>query len=71
MLIGTAAAGGIALINVVGNAGGYVGPALAGYIRNATQSYAYGLLALGGFAVMAAVLLVALGRKPATELAQA
>jgi ACS family tartrate transporter-like MFS transporter len=47
-LSGTAAAGGIAWINSVGNLGGFFGPTLVGYIRKATGSYA---AALGTLAV--------------------
>ena len=45
-LTGTAAAGGIALINSMGNAGGFVGPVLVGKICDATGSYQAGLMAL-------------------------
>ncbi len=45
-LSGTAAAGGIAWINSVGNLGGFVGPTVVGYIRKATGSYAGALAAL-------------------------
>jgi len=43
---GTAAAGGIALINSIGNLGGFVGSSLIGLVRDTTQSFAGGLLAL-------------------------
>ena len=51
VLEGTAAAGGIALINAVGNLGGFAGPNVLGFVKNATGSYspALGMLALGGF----------------------
>ncbi len=45
-LSGTAAAGGIALINSVGNLGGFVGPFVIGRIKTGTNSYAGGLLFL-------------------------
>ncbi len=54
LLTGTAAAGGIAWINSVGNLGGFVGPTLVGYIRRVTGSYTSALAAL-------AVVLVILG----------
>ena len=38
-LTGTAAAAGIALINSLGNLGGYVGPMIVGWIRDSTQSF--------------------------------
>ena len=52
VLQGTAAAGGIALINAVGNLGGFAGPNVLGYIKTSTGSYSVALwvLALGGFA---------------------
>ena len=48
-LSGAAAAGGIALINSVGNLGGYFGPHLVGIIKDNTGgSNVYTLLFLGG-----------------------
>ena len=44
MLSGTAAAGGIALINAVGNLGGFLGPYMMGSIKDATGSFSIGLL---------------------------
>jgi sugar phosphate permease len=46
-LSGTAAAGGIALINSVGNLGGFVGPYLVGIIKDETGSNMAALLLLG------------------------
>ncbi len=66
-LRGTAAAGGIALINAVGNIGGYAGPALIGYVRETTQSYAYALLTLAAFAFLAGILTIAIGRRVTTS----
>lgn len=43
---GTAAAGGIALINSIGNLGGFAGPYAVGWVKETTQSYSAGLLAL-------------------------
>jgi ACS family tartrate transporter-like MFS transporter len=45
-LEGTAAAGGIALINSTGNLAGFVGPALVGLIRETTGSFAGGLVTM-------------------------
>jgi ACS family tartrate transporter-like MFS transporter len=42
-LRGTAAAGGIALINSLGNAGGFVGPYLMGFLKELTHGFAGGL----------------------------
>ena len=44
---GAGAAAGIALINSVGNLGGFVGPYGIGYLRDATDSYSAGLIAIG------------------------
>ncbi len=56
-LTGTGAAGGIALINSVGNLGGFVGPYTVGVIKDRTKSDAAALLFLGaallGMAVLA------------------
>jgi len=54
-LTGTAAAGGIALINSVGNLGGFVGPFILGTVKDATQSYSVGLYVLAGFAAVASL----------------
>jgi len=60
LLTGAAAAGGVALINSVGNAGGFVGPTLVGMVRDATGSHVIGFLsiavimALGGVCILAA-----------------
>jgi MFS transporter, ACS family, tartrate transporter len=45
-LEGTAAAGGIALINSTGNLAGFVGPSVVGLIRQATGSFAGGLITM-------------------------
>ena len=58
MLSGTAAAAGIALINSVGNLGGYFGPFLVGYLKDKTQNYAYGLLALAAFIAFSGALTI-------------
>jgi ACS family tartrate transporter-like MFS transporter len=47
LLTGTAAAGGIALINSVGNLGGFFGPYIVGIIKDKTQSNLVALLFLG------------------------
>ena len=46
LLSGTAAAAGIALINSIGNLGGFVGPYLVGLVKDATGSTDGGLVAL-------------------------
>jgi ACS family tartrate transporter-like MFS transporter len=54
-LTGTAAAASIAWINSLGNLGGFFGPSIVGWARDATGSFAGGLYALAAFALMAAV----------------
>jgi ACS family tartrate transporter-like MFS transporter len=51
-LSGPAAAGGIALINSIGNLGGFVGPYVLGYLKDATGTYEAGLYFL---AIMALI----------------
>jgi ACS family tartrate transporter-like MFS transporter len=46
-LTGTAAAGGLALINSIGNLGGFVGPYFMGWIKTATGDYSVALLIIG------------------------
>ena len=45
-LTGTGAAAGIALINSIGNLGGFAGPYLIGAVRGRTDNFALALLAL-------------------------
>ena len=58
MLAGTAAAAGIALINAVGNLGGFVGPSVMGALREQTGTYTGGLLVLAAALVLEAALVV-------------
>jgi MFS transporter, ACS family, tartrate transporter len=69
MLSGTAAAGGIALINAVGNLGGFLGPYLMGSLQGATGSFKIGLLAISMGALIAGLVLLALRpeRLPASQ----
>ncbi len=55
-LTGLAAAGGLAFINSVGTAGGFVGPFVMGWLTDETGSFSAGLLAMGGFLLLAAAL---------------
>jgi MFS transporter, ACS family, tartrate transporter len=59
-LRGSAAAGGVALVNAVGNIGGFVGPTLVGYARDATGSFAAGLWVLAAGLVAGALLTLGL-----------
>jgi ACS family tartrate transporter-like MFS transporter len=55
-LTGRAAAGGVALVNSVGNIGGFVGPTLVGYVRDTTGGFAAGLWALAAGLVIGAAI---------------
>jgi MFS family permease len=57
-LSGTAAAGGIALINSIGNLGGFVGPYLMGWFKDRTGDYSVGLKVLAGAFVAGGLLSV-------------
>jgi ACS family tartrate transporter-like MFS transporter len=57
---GVGAAAGIALINAVGNIGGFVGPYLLGALRDATQSFSVGLILIGTVVVAGGALVLAL-----------
>jgi ACS family tartrate transporter-like MFS transporter len=57
---GTAAAAGIALINSIGNLGGFFGPSVMGWLRGSLQSYTSGLFVLAGSLLIAAVLVASL-----------
>lgn len=59
---GTAAAGGIALINSISNLGGFFGPAIMGSLKDLTGNYTAGLGVLAGGMIVAAVLVVLVGR---------
>jgi ACS family tartrate transporter-like MFS transporter len=54
----TAAAAGIALINAVGNLGGFFGPYIIGLVRRATGEFRGGLLLLGGSLLLGAFLVL-------------
>jgi MFS transporter, ACS family, tartrate transporter len=61
---GAAAAAGIATINAVGNLGGFVGPAVMGWLRAGTDGYTSGLLVLAGALAVEAVLVLTLRLSP-------
>jgi D-galactonate transporter len=57
-LAGTAAAGGIALINSVGNLAGFAAPFLMGWLKDKTGSLESGLYSVGAMELCAAVLVL-------------
>jgi ACS family tartrate transporter-like MFS transporter len=62
MLSASAAVGGIAFINALGNLGGFVGPYLVGWTQSVTGDYSSGLYVLAAFAAVSAVLGVIMSR---------
>jgi ACS family tartrate transporter-like MFS transporter len=66
-LSGTAAAGGIALINSIGNLAGFAAPYAMGFLKDATGSFTAGLLAVSFFPFLSAILVLILGHNPALE----
>jgi ACS family tartrate transporter-like MFS transporter len=58
---GVGAAASIALVNSVGNTGGFVGPYLLGAINDATHSFALGLLAIAAMLACGAALVLLVG----------
>jgi ACS family tartrate transporter-like MFS transporter len=65
-LRGTAAAGGIALVNSVGNVGGFVGPILVGWVRDTTGQFSAGLLLLAAILIVGAAVVLAIPARRAT-----
>jgi ACS family tartrate transporter-like MFS transporter len=61
-LRGTASAGGLAFINLVGGLGGFVGPNLIGFLKESTGGYAAGMAALAVGPLVGAFIVLTLGR---------
>lgn len=55
VLTGSAAAGGIALINSIGNLSGFFGPSLIGWLKDTTHGYTAGLLVIAGSMAFAGI----------------
>jgi ACS family tartrate transporter-like MFS transporter len=70
-LTGTAAAVGIALINSVGNLGGFVGPYLVGLVKDATGSFRYALFLLAATLVSSGLLILLFPGLGAKEIEEA
>ena len=66
-LSGAAAAGGIALINSIGNLAGFAGPFTVGRISDLTGSYTGGLLLLSAFGFMATTVVLAIDHDRSLE----
>ncbi|PVZ19671.1 Sugar phosphate permease [Pseudomonas sp. URIL14HWK12:I9] len=61
-MVGAAAAGGIAVINSIGNLGGFFGPSSMGYIKDMTGSFSLALLLDVAMLVVSMVTLLAMAR---------
>jgi ACS family tartrate transporter-like MFS transporter len=59
---GTAAAGGLAVINAIGGLGGFFGPSIVGILKEATGGYGPGMAALALGPLTGAVIVLTLGR---------
>lgn len=62
-LSGAGAAAGIAMINSVGNLGGFVGPFMIGWLKNVTGGYSAGLYVVGATLALSAVVTLMLSRQ--------
>jgi ACS family tartrate transporter-like MFS transporter len=67
-LTGSAAAGGIALINSIGSLGGFVGPYAVGWIKDATGETTFGLVVLAVGSIMAGVVTLLMGHDSKMEM---
>lgn len=63
-LTGTAAAGGIALINSLGNLSGFTAPYVTGWLTDLSGSPRLGLWVVGGCSLAAAAVVLTLGARP-------
>ena len=66
-LSGAGAAAGIAMINSIGNLGGFLGPYLIGWFKDRVGSYAGGLYAVAAMLALSAGLMLLLSRQPASS----
>ncbi len=57
-LTGSAAAAGIATINSIGNLGGFAGPTLIGWLRDATGGFEAGLISVAALLTISALLVI-------------
>jgi MFS transporter, ACS family, tartrate transporter len=67
LLRGAPAAGAIALINAIGNIGGFVGPFAMGWIRDATGSFTWGLMVVAAGILLTGVSALLVGHDARAE----
>jgi ACS family tartrate transporter-like MFS transporter len=67
ILDGAAAAAAIAMINALGNVGGFAGPFMIGWIKDATGSFTWGLLAAAGSVLLTGIIAVLIGHDAGAE----
>ena len=65
---GTGAAAGLALVNAIGNCGGFAGPVIVGWLKGATGDFAAALLFLASSLALAGVLALRFGRSERRRL---
>ena len=70
LLRGAAAAAGIALINAIGNIGGFAGPYAVGWIREATGSFTWGLIFVAAGLLLTGIAVALLGHDTKAEYAE-
>ncbi len=70
-LTGAAAAVGMALINSIGNLGGYIGPQVVGWIKDSTKSFEWALYFMAGCAALSTALAYFATRATDTQRATA
>lgn len=66
-LSGAGAAAGIAMINSLGNLGGFVGPAAIGWLKNETGSYTAGLYVVAATLAASSIVTLLLSRRTHTQ----
>lgn len=64
LLSGSSAAVGIALVNAIGNVGGFIGPTAIGFLRARTGGDSGAFLGLAVMSAVAAVIILFMGRSP-------
>ncbi len=70
ILSGAAAAGGIAMINALGNVGGFAGPYVVGWLKDTTGSFVYASLVMGVSFLFTGVIALLIGNNAASMPSQ-